>query len=173
MLSLKPYDLRTATTIKAFVDYPTANQVTLAAGTTTTLGEYRLPVDPLTNTIRWVDFGDYPYRYPYGLPYTDIVPFGMQQTRYQFSITGDWGIGTVPEDVKLAVLIAVKDSVVNPEGGLSRTFGELSINEPSDVLPTETLWRALPWLRTTSSRTSSTSSARASTSSAPTSSRSC
>lgn len=147
MLSLAPYDLRTLTSITAFTDYPTTYQATLTAGSATVVGDYRTPVDPLTNTIRWVDFGEHPFLYP-SVPWLLDTQwwYGRPSTRYQFSVTGDWGIGTVPEDVKLAVKIAVAEGFRNPEGGATRTFGDLTITEPSDFGDTsaDALWRGLP-----------------------------
>lgn len=149
LLWLGPYDLRTATAIVAYTDYPTTYQLTLAAGTTTTLGEYRLRpfgADRLTGTYRWVEIGSLPPQsglplWPLGNP---LRPYDRSYTAFEVSITGDWGIGTVPETVKEAVLIAIDNVVKNPEGGAVRTFGDLTITEPVEASVEGERWRALP-----------------------------
>jgi hypothetical protein len=148
LLSLGDYDLQTVTSIVAFTDYPTAYQLTLNAGTTTALGDYRL--QPAgghrpAGTYKWIEFGRHPYTalplWPYDL-YNGYRDFGG---RFEITITGTWGIGVVPDDVKQAVLIAIEESYVNPTGAASRTVGPLSYVEPLEPdVTVDARWRALP-----------------------------
>lgn len=147
MLPLSPYDLRTVTSVVAYTNLPTSSQVTLVPGSSSVVGEYLLrPVGGAipAATYRWVEFTTGPtYRFvdSYdGYPFSSIYPKSCSIT-----ITGDWGIGVVPEDVKLATLIAIKDSVENPTQLASRTVGPVVINEEIEEpgYPEER-WRALP-----------------------------
>jgi hypothetical protein len=149
MLSLAPYDLRTATAVVAFTDLPTTYQVTLAAGTTTAYPMYELkPAGGTTEgTYRWLDprFGLQPFPYISemwdGWPPTNVTAWNRE---FQVSITGDWGIPAVPADVKEAVLIAIDNATSNPEAAVNRTFGALTVTEDIDTSFEGTTWRALP-----------------------------
>lgn len=61
-------------------------------------------------------------------------------TGYEVTVTGLWGIGTVPAAVERACLITVADWYRNPEGMASRG-GELTFTEVSEVDPAA---RSLP-----------------------------
>lgn len=149
MVSLAPYDLRTVTSIVIETDYPTAYQTTLTAGSPTQMGDYRLR--PLggteQGTYRWVDLSYFGIGVPnwWMSDLWDGFPLDRFWRRgYAVTITGDWGITTVPDDVKEAVLIAVDNAVKNPEGAASRTFGDLTIVEPVESALEAAAWRALP-----------------------------
>jgi hypothetical protein len=153
MLSLAPYDLRAATAIVLETDYPTAFQTTLVAGSPTVLADYRLrPIGGTPEgTYRWVDFSYYGYLTPNPLWISDLYDgygYGYANRRrnhgFGVTVTGDWGIPTVPDDVKEAVLIAIDNATRNPEGAAARTFGDLTIVEPVDASVEGALWRALP-----------------------------
>lgn len=144
MLRLSPYDLRTVTNITVYSNLPTAYQTVLVAGGPSTLGDYELlPIGGTApaGTYRWLIFTPGPFGTMDWYWYD-----GWQEERAcEVSITGNWGIGVVPEDVKLAVLIAIKDSVENPTGSASRQMGPLSVSpEPEDFDFAGARWRALP-----------------------------
>lgn len=151
MVHLAPYDLRTATTITLETDYPTAYRIDLTAGDDTTLGSYRLkPLGGMadgTGTYRWLDFTYYGYQVPNPFMrdlWDGFFPQDFWKRGFAVQITGDWGIATVPPDVKEAVLIAIDNATHNPEGAASRTFGDLTIAEPVDTTFETQIWRALP-----------------------------
>jgi hypothetical protein len=150
MLRLAPYDLRAATLVKAYTNLPTAQQITLVPADATTVGDYQLrPIGGAipAATFRWLEltsatlFSSQGFRSVYGYPYVPTAYPGA----CSITITGDWGIGVIPEDVKLAVLIAIKDSVENPSQLASRTVGPVVVDEvPEDPGFPEGRWRALP-----------------------------
>lgn len=153
MLSLSPYDLRSATAVVLETDFPTSDQVTLAAGTTTVAGDYHLR--PLggtpEGTYRWLDFSYFGYVAPgFATPNPwisdsfDGYPRTYRNVGFQVSITGAWGIASIPADVREAVLIAIDNATHNPEAAASRTFGELTLSEPVEVGFEGQVWRALP-----------------------------
>jgi hypothetical protein len=149
LLSLDPWDLRSVTSIVMFTDLPTAQQRTLIAGSPTVEGEYRLQPAGLTaeGTYRWIELPPFT---PYSNQQGGFMVDGEWVYRptsgtYEVTVSGAWGIGTVPDDVELACLIAVKNAYENPssfaagqQGGMS--FAE--VPEPSDsgwerMLPAE------------------------------------
>jgi hypothetical protein len=148
MIRLAPYDLRSATLVKAYTNLPTAQQITLVPGDATTVGDYQLrPIGGAipANTYRWIELTSATlqiFRPVYGYPYLATAYPGA----CSISVTGDWGIGAIPEDVKLAVLIAIKDSIENPTQLASRTVGPVTVSEEPDEagLFPESRWRALP-----------------------------
>jgi hypothetical protein len=148
LLSLAPYDLRAVTAIVAYSDWPTSYQVTLAAGTTTVAGDYRLRpfgADPRTGTYRWIELNTTPYSV--APPYLGMAlwPYDRHENRgFEIAVTGDWGIGSVPPDVKEAVLIAIDNAVSNPEGAATRTFGDQTVAEIVETSFEGERWRALP-----------------------------
>jgi hypothetical protein len=151
MLALAPYDLQTASAITLETDYPTSYQITLTPGSSTVFGDYRLrPMGGTPEgTFRWVDFTSYYGHvgpYPWMAETYDGFPFPdrFDKIAFQVTITGDWGIPTVPDDVKEAVLIAVDNATHNPEGAVSRTFGDLTLTAPAETTVDGSLWRALP-----------------------------
>jgi hypothetical protein len=138
LLSLVDKDLRSVTAIVAYTDYPTAYQTTLSPGTSTVVADYRLGPSggmPPNATYRWIEFSNM-WRW------ATYVPAFFNG--FQMQITGNWGIGVVPDDVKLAVKIALRDNSENPEGFATRTLGPMQISEPVDELVAEARWRALP-----------------------------
>lgn len=52
---------------------------------------------------------------------------------FKVTITGNWGMTSVPDDVETACLSAVADGYRNPEGAGSRTLGELDYQEAVEV----------------------------------------
>lgn len=133
-LPLAPYDLVSASSIVAYTDRATVDQVTLTAPSGIADGDYNLRPsggDPLTGTYRWIDFDNYTF-------------YAWPRSGFDITVTGNWGIPTVPDDVKLAVLVAVDDSIRNPEGATARQFGELTITEEPGLTEEERRWRALP-----------------------------
>jgi hypothetical protein len=137
-LDLAPYDLVAPTLIQAYTDFPTGEALTLNPVTTTDFGDYELRPShgmPPTGTYRWLSFNRY---------FVWFRPWASQQGGFDITITGDWGITSIPDAVQEAVLIAVKNRYVNPEGGASRTFGDLSVFEPVEPTAAGYQWRALP-----------------------------
>lgn len=141
-LSLEPYELRVLTSITMYTDLPVADQRVLVTGSSTVQGEYRLhpPNRTAEGTYQWITLPQAAYGvstlgipsywnnpYPYG-PVGRSAPLDFEVT-----VTGDWGIGTVPADVELAVLIAVKDAYENPTGYASGTEGGLTFAEEPDA----------------------------------------
>src|SRR6185369_4935961 len=101
-------------------------------------GDYRLgPVGGMkpAGTFKWLEFN---------YLWVAVWPFSWQG--FEVTIIGTWGIGTVPEDVKEAVLIAVENSFENPERAATRVVGPLSYSEPLETYETtgDSPWRALP-----------------------------
>jgi len=138
-VNFNEYDLvGPPSSVTAFTDYPTTSQTVLVAPTTVVEGDYRLgPVGGMkpAGTFKWLTFSD---------RWTAWWPVSWQG--FEVTIIGTWGIGTVPEDVKEAVLIAVDESWVNPARGSSRVVGPFSMTEDVDVFETtgDAPWRALP-----------------------------
>jgi hypothetical protein len=113
-LSLAPYDARTITSIVMYTNFPTASQVTLVNGSSTVQAEWYGHVNPRLNTYQWLE-----------LPITNV--------RCQVTVTGNWGIGTIPEDVKLALKIAVRNAVENPTGYQTSSYGEFNFAEAGPI----------------------------------------
>jgi len=141
-LSFEPYELRTLTSITMYSDLPTTNQRVLSGGSSTVQGEYRLhpPNRSPEGTWQWITLPQAAFGvaaqgvpsywnnpYPYG-PVGRTAPLD-----FEVSVLGDWGIGTVPADVELAVLIAVKDAYENPTGYAAGIEGGLTFAEEVDV----------------------------------------
>lgn len=146
MLSLSPYDLRSATLVKAYTNLPTSQQITLTPGDTSTVGDYQLrPIGGAipASTFRWLEF-------TWGPAYLSVESYdgywwGPNRRSCSVTVTGNWGIDVIPEDVKLATLIAIKDSIENPTQLASRTIGPVVVDEvPEDPGFPEGRWRALP-----------------------------
>lgn len=138
LVNFGEYDLVSATSVTAFTDYPTADQDVLVAPSTTVEGDYRLgPVGGMkpAGTFKWMEFSD---RWVASWPYS--------WNGFQVTVIGSWGIGTVPDDVKEAVLIAVENSFENPERAAVRAVGPLSFQEPPQTFADmgDSPWRALP-----------------------------
>jgi len=131
-LSFDRYDARSVTAVTMFTDQPSTGQVALTAADSVTEGQWRLY--PRNGTTEGTYLGlDLPavgwrgYFYSYPSQYLS-GPVG-----FQVSVTGNWGVAAdlsgVPDDVKLACLIAVADAYRNPEGLETRDIGELSFTE--------------------------------------------
>lgn len=113
---LRPLNLGS---IVLYSDLPSGSQRTLSAGSSTEEAEYRL--EPREQTPE----GTYLRLI---LPELD-VPASRRAKGVEVSVSGRWGAGTVPADVKLACLIAVRNAARNPEGFASRSLGELTFSE--------------------------------------------
>lgn len=90
-LDLKPYDLRTATTVKI---HPEASPTTLTANTDYVLG----PIPARDGVYKWIRFSDL-------LNWNSTLQrrFGYAQVE----VTGDWGFASVPRDVREAAVLTV------------------------------------------------------------------
>jgi hypothetical protein len=141
-LSLEPYELRNLTSVTMYTDLPTASQRVLVAGSSTVQSEYRLhpPNRTAEGTYQWITMPQAAFGtssqgipsywnnpYPYG-PVGRTAPLDFEVT-----VLGDWGIGSVPSDVELAVLIAAKDAYENPTAYASGTIGGLQFAEEVDA----------------------------------------
>jgi len=113
-LSLAPWDPSTITTITMYTNLPTASQVVLQNGTTLQQAEWYGHRHPILGTYQWL---------------TMPTTYGSCQV----NILGDWGIGTIPEDVKLAVKVALRNSMENPVGYQSSTAGPYQYSEAGVV----------------------------------------
>lgn len=140
-LSLAPYDLRALTSITMYSDLPTVDQRILVAGSSSVEGEYRMLPPNLTNELTYQSIelpqagrlggisSVFNNPYPYG-------PVGITSPAYfEVAVTGNWGIGTVPDDVELATLIAIDDGYKNPTGFSSGDIGGLTFSETVDASP--------------------------------------
>lgn len=141
-LSLEPFELRTLTSITMYTDLPTANQRILNAGTSTVQGDYRLhpPNRTPEGTFQWITLPQAAFGVTaLGVPsyWNNPYPYGpvgrTAALDFEVSILGDWGIGSVPADVELAVLIAIKDAYENPTGYASGIEGGLTFAEEPDA----------------------------------------
>lgn len=126
------------TLVTAFTDYPTVEQSVLTANSPTVEGDYRLgPVGGMkpAGTFKWMELS---------YLWFDVWPMSWQG--FEVTVIGSWGIGTVPEDVKEAVLIAVENSFENPQRSAVRAVGPMSFQEPIESYETtgDAPWRALP-----------------------------
>lgn len=142
-LTLDPWDLRSIDSIVMFTDLPTAQQRTLDPGSPTVEAEYRLLPAGLTaeGTYRSLSL---PPSTPTGGPFVvdgDIVYRSASSS--EITITGNWGIGFVPDDVELATLIAVKNAYENPSSFAAGQQGGFSFAEVLDQ-NTQPLERLLP-----------------------------
>ncbi len=133
-LTLEPYDLRSVTSIVLYSDQPTATQRTLVAGSSSVQGEYKLlpPNLTLENTYEGIALPQILNT----VPYTGRTAYGPLPCYFEVSVTGDWGVGSVPDDVELAVLIAIDDAYKNPTGFSSGDVGGLTFTEVAEPLGT-------------------------------------
>lgn len=143
-LTLDPWDLRSVDTIVMFTDLPTAQQRTLDPGSPTVEAEYRLLPAGLTpeGTYRSLSLPQYTTTTG-GAFYVDGDPVWWSTGPSQVTVTGDWGIGFVPDDVELATLIAVKNAYENPSSFAAGQHGGFSFAEVLDQ-NTSSLERLLP-----------------------------
>lgn len=114
-LSLEPSDLRSATEVVLNSHFPAGYQEILIAGTESAVGNYwpKPAGGTAEGTYWWLEL---PYAYRTG-------------GSYEVSVSGDWGIGTVPSDVELALWIAIDDSYKNPTGFAGGEVGGLAFTE--------------------------------------------
>jgi len=117
-MSMEPYDLRSATEVVANTQYPAGYQEILIAGTPTVVGNYWPKPAGATaeGTYWWLE-----------------LPTYRQTGSYEVSVTGDWGIGTVPSDVELALWIAIDDAYKNPTGFAGGEVGGLGFAEIAET----------------------------------------
>ena len=142
-LSLAPYEARVINTVTLYTDLAEAAWLELPAQTTTSEARWR-PA-PRNRT----DEGTYwslilPELGPFNPWYDDQV-IGRRMLGFQVTVNADWGIGeeddeiaaSVPEDVELALWIAVANAWRNPEAYGRRSLGPLSFQdaEGGDMAP--------------------------------------
>lgn len=168
-LSLAPYEARTVTAVTLFTDMPTANQRTLNVGSSTVESEFRLgPRGKTTEgTYLWIDIatrllglGAFSYLPNVYAPFWTVIG---RDAGYEVTVTGDWGVGSVPTDVELALLVAIKDAYENPTGYAAGTEGGLQFVEQveSDTgpdararnLPVESRALLIPYKRSNPNQT--------------------
>lgn len=134
-------DLRAVTAVTLYSDQPTASQQVLTAPSGGAQGDWRLaPVGGTREgTYLRLEFTSLIIR-PFNtaaFPNYGISSHWSERLDYKVTVTGDWGIysslASVPEDVQLACLVAIKDAYANPEGFASRAFGPLQLTEESSV----------------------------------------
>src|SRR5262245_50710509 len=130
-LSLEPYELRTVGTVTMWADQPTADQQILDPGSSTERAEFYLgPAGGTTEgTYTFID-----------IPTVYCPP----RRGVTVSVSGTWGISSIPADVELACLVAVKAAYVNPEGFSARSLGELTFTEELTAAPSDTAGNSLP-----------------------------
>jgi hypothetical protein len=144
-LPLDPWDLRAATSIVMYTDLPTSQQRTLVAGSPTVEGEYRLLPPGLSpeGTYRSITL---PALTQTASGYSNFIDGEFVYrpgASYEVTVTGNWGIGEVPDDVELAVLIAIKNAYENPSSFAAGNVGGMSFAEI--VEQSTSLWeRMLP-----------------------------
>ena len=121
---------QTALAITAYSDFPTSEHVTLAAATATTEADYRFEPrnGTLEGTYLWIVL---PRLAPKTLSGTTYEPLGSDKL-VEISITGDWGAGQVPPDVKLACTEECAFLYRNPEGAEDRSVGPYSMSDSDD-----------------------------------------
>lgn len=118
-IDLAPYDLRSATAVKLYTDQPAASQQTL------TVDEYRLR--PVGGAL--------------GGTYLEIITVEPTASEEQLgfgweaTVTGNWGMSAVPNDVKLAALEWIKNIAENPGSYASVDAGGFPIVPAIDVSP--------------------------------------
>lgn len=102
-LDFAPYELRNLTSLVVYTDLPTASQWTLLAQTATVESEYRL--EPRQRSL----LGTYDHAV---IPRLNraYVPNG----EHEATVTGDWGVTTVPGDIQWVVLEIVRLSYPQP-----------------------------------------------------------
>lgn len=119
-MSLEPSDLRSATEVVLNSQYPAGYQEILIAGTTTVVGNYwpKPAGGTAEGTYWWLE-----------------LPPAWETGSYEVSVTGDWGVGTIPSDVELALWIAIDDSYKNPTGFAGGEVGGLAFTEIGEASP--------------------------------------
>lgn len=141
-LSLAPYEARVINSVTMYSDLPTSQRVVLVPGSSTVEGDYRLlPANQTAEgTYHWLILPTYGTSSAWPMPvYIDgDYVRGSFGGYSQVTVNADWGVAAtvadIPEDVQLAVLIAVKNAFENPVGYASSSFGAATFVEPADVL---------------------------------------
>lgn len=110
-LSLAPYELREITSISLYSDETSPQELTSR--------DYRLEPRGRTEQGTYLALELVP-----GTRWHTMYDFG-----YEVSITGDWGMATVPADVEGAALIMIKDLRMNPGGFSSYNVGPVQVSE--------------------------------------------
>jgi hypothetical protein len=131
ILDLLETELRSAApTITLYSDMPTSEQVVLSAADASSEAEYRLEPRGGTpeGTYLWVVL---PRLQPKTVT-TSSYAVDREDKLIEVSITGDWGAGVVPGDVKLAANIAAADAFRNPEGVEQRQLGQGMLSADQD-----------------------------------------
>jgi hypothetical protein len=139
-LSLAPYELRSlggagfggTGSIVLYSDLPSSAQDMLAAGTSSVEGEYRLGPRQKTRqgTYLWMTAPRY---WGYPVLNRSWLPSGSYGLESEVTISGYWGMTTIPADVEMACWIAIANVCRNPEGFATRNLGELTFSEPAEV----------------------------------------
>lgn len=135
-LSLAPYEARVINTVTLYTDMPDAGHLVLYNHSSTQESQWR--ARPSNKS----DVGTYLYMTLPELgqyhPYYDepVTTLNRRNLGYEVTINGDWGVAEedIPDDIELAVWIAVANAWRNPEGFQSRRLGALEgidYNDPS------------------------------------------
>lgn len=119
-LSLSPYEARAVTAVVLYSDLAAASWLTLTNQSASQEAEWR--AEPRhrsrAGTFLWLtlpEVGEFAA--------VNADDLGIRRARgHQVTVTGDWGIGSVPGDVRLATLITVSHWYRNPEAFQSRNF---------------------------------------------------
>ncbi len=109
-LSLSPFEIRTVTSVTLYADLPISSQRLLTAASASVEAEYRF--EPRQRSV----LGTYLWL---------VLPTVNVNRSYgtEVAIVGDWGAATLPAEIELACLIAVRDAY--PLGTVQTTaFGE-------------------------------------------------
>lgn len=145
-LSLAPYEARAITTVTLGTDLPTSGWQVLVNQDADTEAQWR------PNPRNKSEEGTYwsltlPESGPYH-PYFDmpVTTLNRRNLGYQVTVLGDWGLNLslVPDDVELALWIAVANAWRNPEGYKTRSLGPLSTTDYETVMPGEEEGLSLP-----------------------------
>lgn len=140
-LTLAPFEARAINTVTLYTDMPSSDWMVLSNGDATQEAQWR--VRPTNKTA----LGTYLYMTlpeigPYH-PYYDepVTTLNRRNLGYEVTINGDWGVSAtdMPDDVELAVWIAVANAWRNPEGYMRRQLGPLSASDYDDPATMEGL----------------------------------
>lgn len=135
-LSLEPYEARAVTSIVLYSDLPTSAQVTLATQSSTQQADYRLEprAKTIVGTYLWIALPVFDASWQWG-PTGGNARVNADTTERQVTVTGDWGVGSVPADVELATLIAVAHLYRNWSDFGTAQMGADQFSEPPEVEP--------------------------------------
>jgi hypothetical protein len=70
-----------------------------------------------------------------------VTTLNRRNLGYEVTINADWGVtdSDMPDDIELAIWIAVANAYRNPEGFMRRQLGPLSASDYDDPVSTEGL----------------------------------